>query len=111
MAITYDWSFSQFDTAPSKDGLTDVVVVVHWRLTAIDGEYVDSSYGTVTMPDPNPADYVPYDQITKDLTIEWVSGILDVPAIEANLALRIEQQKSPPVVPMVPPFDNSATSE
>lgn len=107
MAVTYDWSFSQFDTAPSKDGLTDVVVVVHWRLTAVDGVYVESSYGTTNMPDPNPAEFTPYDQITKDQTIEWMNGILDVPAMKENLAIRIEQQKNPPIVPMTPPFDNS----
>ena len=32
---TYTWSFPQFDTAPSEDGLTNVVKTIHWRLDAV----------------------------------------------------------------------------
>ena len=31
MSIVYTWSFPQFEVAPSEDGLTNVVSVIHWR--------------------------------------------------------------------------------
>ena len=34
MTTEYNWVVSQMDTAPSLDGLTDVVVTVHWRRNA-----------------------------------------------------------------------------
>jgi hypothetical protein len=106
VTITYEWSFSQFDTKLSYDGLTDVVSVVHWRYTGTDETGVTASnYGTVTMPDPSPADFTPYQDITKELTIQWMQSVLDVPAIEASIASQIDYIKNPPVVPMAPPFD------
>lgn len=106
MAISYIWNFSQFDTAPKKDDFTDVVIVVHWRLTAVDGDYSASNYGTVTLSDPNPADFTPFSKITFDETVEWVSGAMDVAAVKENLSSQIDALKNPPVVSMKPPFDS-----
>ena len=101
---TYSWSFPEFDVAKSEDGLTDVVKVIHWRYTATDGEYSAGAYGTVGLGAPNPTDFIPYDQITEQWTIDAVSASLDVPAMQENLAKQIENEKNPPIVPMQPPF-------
>jgi hypothetical protein len=106
MAITYTWNFSQFDTAPKKDDLDDVVVVIHWRLTAVDGDYSASNYGTVELSVPSPDDFTPFSDITFDDTVRWVNGAMDVPAIEESLSNQIDTLKNPPVVPMKPPFDS-----
>ena len=102
--LTYSWSFPEFDVAKSEDGLTDVVKVIHWRYDATDGEYSAGAYGTVGLGAPNPTDFIPYDQITEQWTIDAVSASLDVPAMQANLAAQIENEKNPPIVPMQPPF-------
>ena len=36
---TYTWSFPQFEVAPSTDGLTDIVRVIHWRVDGFDGTF------------------------------------------------------------------------
>ncbi len=36
MAIGYTWNVSTVDTYPTKNGKSDVVYNVHWRLTATD---------------------------------------------------------------------------
>lgn len=104
MAIVYSWQFPQFDVVPSEDGLTDVVQTIHWRYNAVDGGYSASAYGTVGLGAPNPTDFIPYDQLTEQWTIDAVSASLDVPALQANLAKQIENQINPPIVPMAPPF-------
>ena len=35
MANTYTWDFPTLDTAPSEDGLSDVIKTIHWRITAV----------------------------------------------------------------------------
>ena len=106
MAITYTWNFSQFDTAPTTDALDDVVVAIHWRLTAVDGNYSASNYGTVALSDPSPDEFTPFSDITFDRTVQWMNGAMDVPAINENLSNQRAALKSPPVVPMKPPFDH-----
>jgi len=110
MANTYDWTFTLFETAPSQDSLSDVVIVVHWRLTATDptGAYVVSSYGTATLQSPDPAEFTPFDQITKDQTIEWVSGVIDAAAAKEYLDSQITALIDPPVVPKLPPFGTTS---
>jgi len=101
---TFTWSFPQFDVAKAEDGLTDVVKTIHWIINAVDGTYSASSYGTVGLGSPNPADFIPYDQLTEAWAISACSASLDVPQIEAGLAANIANQINPPIVPMTPPF-------
>ena len=105
MTISYEWKFEQFDVKPSQSGLSDVVSVIHWRLNAIDSDnIVATNYGTVVLDDPNPSEFIPFSEITKEMAIEWVSLVLDVDSIKNNLSEQIDRIKNPPVVPMTPPF-------
>jgi hypothetical protein len=106
--ITYTWNFGFFDVVKSEDGLTNVVKTIHWVINAVDGTYSASSYGTVSLGSPNPSDFIPYDQLTEAWTISVCSASLNVPEIEAGLAADIANQIDPPVVPMDPPFQQSA---
>lgn len=104
MAIVYTWSFPQFDVVPSEDGMTDVVKTIHWRYDAVDGDYSAGAYGTVGLGEPNPTDFIPYNQLTEQWTVDAVSASVDVPAMQASLAQQIADEINPPVVPMAPPF-------
>ena len=104
--ITYTWEFSTFETAPVEETLVQVVKVIHWRLHAEDGAVRTSIYGTVNLASPNPDDFVAFNELTKQWAIDAVSSVIDVPATEAALAAEIERQKNPPVVSVVPPFQN-----
>ena len=107
MSVAYTWSFPQFEVAPSEDGLTDVVSVINWQLSALDGIYNAGAYGTVALGPPNPAAFTPYDEITEQWAIDAVSMYVDVPELEASLASQIAKSKNPPTVPMAPPFAQS----
>jgi hypothetical protein len=102
--IVYTWSFPQFEVAPSEDGLTNVVSVIHWRLDALDGIYSAGAYGTVALGAPDPAAFTPYDQITEQWAIDAVSANIELAQVEAALAGEINKKKNPPTVPMAPPF-------
>ena len=104
MAIVYTWSFPQFDVVPSEDGMTNVVKTIHWRYDAVDGDYSAGAYGTVGLGEPNPTDFIPYNQLTEQWTVDAVSASVDVPTLQETLAKQIADQKNPPVVPMQPPF-------
>ncbi len=104
MATTFEWSFPQFDAAPTQDGLSDVVLTVHWRLMASDGINTTDAYGSVQIPPPDPASFVSYQNITKEMAISWVVGAIDYPALQATLETNLANMLAPPVVPLPPPF-------
>jgi len=72
------------------------VIVAHWRCTASDGDYSASSYGTAGFtPDPEPEDFVAYDDLTEADVLAWVWESVDKDATEEALAAKIEAEKNP----------------
>ena len=104
MSIVYTWSFPQFEVAPSSDGLTDIVRVIHWRVDGNDGTFGAGAYGTVALGAPDPASFTPYADITEQWAIDAVTANIDFAAIEAAITGEINKKHNPPVVPMAPPF-------
>ena len=72
------------------------VLTAHWRVTAQDGDYSSSAYGTAGFtPDPDAAGFVLYADLTEADVLAWVWGSVDKDEMEANLAKQIEDQKAP----------------
>lgn len=107
MSVTYSWIFPQFEVSPSEDGLTDVIKTIHWRYEAADGDHSASAYGSIGLDAAEASSFVPYDQVTKQWTIDTVTAKLDLPAMVASLAAQIETSKNPPVVRTAPAFDET----
>jgi hypothetical protein len=73
------------------------VTTAHWNVSAVDGDYSASAYGTAGFtPDASAPDFVPYANLTEAEVLAWVwaSGV-DKDAAEASLAQQIEAQKNP----------------
>ena len=112
MAITYTWNVNTMDAAPSEDGLTDVVKVVHWRLTATDGTYTADTYSTVGLDTPSPDHFTSFNDLTEAQVISWVESKLDVENIKTGLANRLAELANPPIVTLQGPWNsvNSANT-
>lgn len=111
MTVTSEWHIAALETAPSEDGLTDVVKIGHWTASAteIDGTdtYTASCYGSVGFGTPDPDAFVDYPNITEAEAIEWVKetlGTEQVTAIGQNLLDQIANQKNPPIVTLPLPW-------
>lgn len=109
MAIVYNWVVSSMQEYPkTSDDLTDVVFIVNWRRTATeivdDKTFYADTYGALSVPAPDPADFTPYPDLTFDQVCGWLDAGLDVTAIDAGLATQIEQQINPPVVTLPLPW-------
>jgi hypothetical protein len=98
MATTYSWQINQLDTAPQLDGLSDVVVTVHWTRIASDGKYSASSYGAMGCQTPSDTDFTAYPDLTQEQVESWLDEGLDVAAIDAGLDVQIENLINPPII-------------
>ena len=94
MAITYEWSFPNFETDANNN-----VKTIHWRYTATDSEtdaednaYVSSMYGSC-----GGSDGMDFDAMTKDTAIACVISMSDTTEsdMKANLDAQIASQKAP----------------
>ena len=90
--IEYNWTIATCEHEVATGGIT----VAHWRVSAVDGDFTASAYGTCGFtPDATAPDFKPYDQITEAEVLAWVWGSVDKAAAEASLATQIEAQKNP----------------
>jgi myo-inositol-hexaphosphate 3-phosphohydrolase len=91
MATTYNWTIQQMDRLTS-DGF---VVTVHYNVSAVDGDYTASTYGTVGYTEQPDEQYIPYAELTEAEVVGWVQESLGKDTVEASLAAQIEAQKNP----------------
>ena len=87
MAITYEWSFPNFECDSENK-----VKTIHWRYTAVDGEHSASMYGSCAG-----SEGMDFDAMTKEHCVSCVLENQDTTEeeMQSNLSAQIEEQKAP----------------
>ena len=101
MAITYKWEIPTMNAHIQAEGQNNVIYTVHWRYTGSEESggktYSSTSIGTqsYTYTDGDP--FIPYEdtEAFENVVIGWLEGSLDVPAIQAGIAAKIQSQITP----------------
>ena len=88
---TYLWTISQMNRL-TADGY---VVTVHYNVSATDGTYNASIYGTVGYQQQPGETFIPYDDLTQDIVVGWVQNALGKDTVEASLQSQINAQINP----------------
>jgi len=94
----YTWRINAVDCYTSKDGLEKVAYNVHWSYFATNGEHTASMIGVQSIGEPNPENFVAFEDLTEDDVISWISEAMDVEQMKANLDKQIEDLVAPKVV-------------
>ena len=98
---TTTWGVAQMERH-TADG---IVFTVHYTVSANDGTYSSSAYGSIGLEQPE-GDVIPYADLTPELVIGWVQeklgGDEKVTEIEAALQAQIDEQRSPSKAAGVP---------
>lgn len=103
--ITYTWSISKLDCAPSENGLTNIVKIIHWTLAGVDENGVSSSMSnSYPLSTPSPEGFADYSTLTQETVIGWLEGGLDVGYIKTRLSNEISSQYNPPITPLPLPW-------
>ena len=94
----YTWRINAVDCYTSKDGLEKVAYNVHWSYFATNGEHTASMIGVQSIGEPNPDNFVAFEDLTEDDVISWIESAMDVEQMQANLDKQIEDLVAPKVV-------------
>jgi hypothetical protein len=71
------------------------VVVVHYNVSATEGELFASTYGTTSYTQTPGETYIPYADLTQDIVIGWVQETLGKDTVEMSLQGQIDALKNP----------------
>jgi hypothetical protein len=103
--MKFTWNFPQFVVNPQQNNLKNVVVVINWICTGTDGTNTSSASGSVKLGEPNPAEFIPYQDITQEMAASWVASLISVPGVEAQIAAQIAALSIPVIQSQSPPFN------
>jgi hypothetical protein len=111
----FQFVISQLNCAVESEGLPDVINMIHWRYNAtqVDGDktYFADTYGSASVAQPNPQNFIPYADVTEAEVIGWLEAILPVDAmqlaLENNIALQINPVEVTLPLPWATPSENS----
>ncbi len=93
MATTTTWAVAQLERE-TEDGY---VFTVHYTVSAHDGTYSSSAYGSLGLERPE-GDMVPFADLTEEIVIGWIQdkfGAEKVAEIEAALQAQLDEQHTP----------------
>ena len=88
---TYLWTIQQMNRLTSDD----FVVTVHYNVSATDGTYQASTYGTTSYTQTPGESYTPYAALTEAQVVGWVQNTLGKDTVEASLQSQIDAQINP----------------
>lgn len=98
MSTTYTWIVNALDTAPSENGLSDVVKVVHWRFGASNGIHYADTFSALSLEDANSENFIVFNDLTEAQVISWIESKLDVEQLKVKLDAELERLANPPIV-------------
>lgn len=95
----YIWLIDSVNVAPSLNGLEKVVVTVNYRITTTseDGFYAEF-VSTKGFSAPHESAFIPYEQVTEEMMIEWVKDKKEDDKIILLLERDIINKRNPPVL-------------
>ena len=91
MATEYTWQVVQMDRLTS-DGF---VLTCHYTVTATDGDYTSSTYGTTSYTQVAGETYIPYADLTEAICVGWVKTSIGKYTTESSLQSQIDALKNP----------------
>ena len=71
------------------------VVVVHYNISATEGEHSASTYGTTSYTQEEGSTFVPYESLTQETVVGWVHAALGKDVVEASLQSQLDALKAP----------------
>lgn len=108
-----NWVISAMECKVHEEDMTDVVIIVHWRFQGREmheeKEYFAEVYGATSVGMPDPANFTPFDQLTKEQVVGWLEAELDVPKMTEGLQENIDLQINPVTVTLPPAWDTPPT--
>jgi len=75
------------------------VIVAAWNCSAVEDNFTGSLNGSTAFKyDATSEDFIPFDQLTEDLVLQWVFNSIDVDGINKDVLGQIENQKNEPII-------------
>ena len=87
----YTWSIVNMNRLTSDN----FVITAHYNVSATDGTFQASTYGTTSYTQAESESFLPYASLTEAIVVGWVQTALGKDTVEASLQGQIDAQANP----------------
>ena len=91
--MVYTWEVTDMKTIDT-DGVENAVIQTYWKKTGTDDKGAQGTFSGATpfkASSIDPADFIPYDQLTEEIVLGWIQAVV-VGAYEEHVNDQIEKQ-------------------
>ena len=71
---------------------------VHWSYFLTEGEHSVSMIGVQSIGEPNADNFLPFEQLTEEIVVDWIEAAMDVDKMKENLQNQLADKIAPKVV-------------
>ena len=104
--MSFTWKVAALDYAVSQDGLSNVVTTVHWTCSKEDENGNSGyAYGTHGLPEPDPSNFVEWDNLDEFTVLSWMTADMvakadegeetEVDRVQSSVDAQIAEQATP----------------
>jgi len=112
MEVTYQWQILGMKEYPQQDGLSNVVFYIRYNRIATtivnEKEYKANFVGEYLCPFPSSSDFIPFNQLTKEIVDSWLNAGVDHVSIDAGLLSRLQDQVTPTEIELPLPWTSGS---
>lgn len=106
------WEIINVKVKTSSGGLNNIITSVTVKYSATYQGQSDAWYGQIDLLDPDPTNYISYEQVNESIVWQWLSDptkvkdgqILNKPNIENLLLEMLKEKAVPSIVEKAPPW-------
>jgi hypothetical protein len=99
MTIDFTFKVNKIETAPSLDGLTNVVTRVRYDYIGEDEDGNEGTFSGVTpMPAPDAENYTPLADLTEADVVSWLEAVADKAHMQERITKQIQNKVAPKYV-------------
>lgn len=91
----FKWSITTMTVMPIINDLSNVVITVGWTYSLTYLGFTKILYGALELDKPDPNSYTPYNELTEEEVISWLSAKLNVDDFQQNLLNQVNQEFVP----------------
>jgi hypothetical protein len=94
----FNWKINQLERKTADD----YVLVVHYSVDAVDGDFSKGAYGTLSFDQESQPASTDFGSLTEEVVLGWVFSKVEKDVVEAQLEAVIAEMKEPSVVAGLP---------
>jgi hypothetical protein len=109
--VEYSYEIFRLYTAPSKDGLTNVVTGANWRYQIQEDSHYADIYLVTNFSDPDSENFTQFEGLTDETVFSWIEDNENLEQIQLDLQEKLEKVKNPDVIEKLVPWTSEKTSK